>query len=606
MLSPIKDTAFGAIVRLVTRGKALQYPEEKPDFKLPEPWLQLMNNEKPDQPAGFDSVPTTSSESSSSSSDDEEKQAANRDAPGAQPSEYQQGLQLHRTKSRSETLPFSQDRLDVDERHELEKTKSIPIVPRKTKDGAILVDWYYSDDPENPQNWSNTRRALITAAICIYTWVVYMSSAIYVSAEEGVMEEFGVGKTESALGLSLFVLGYGTGPLIFSPLSELPAVGRNPVYIATMFLYTIISIPTALVDNYPGLMVLRFLQGFFGSPCLASGGASVGDMYSLMSLPYALTAWVASAYCGPALGPLLSGYSVPVMGWRWSLLEIIWAAAAIFLVMVFFLPETSTPTILLHRAQRLRKLTGDNRFMSQSEIDQRNLKTSAVLVDAFIKPIEITIKDPAILFVQIYTAIIYGIYYSFFEVFPLVYPVYYGMTLGQIGLVFLCILVACVIGVSIYVSYIHFYVNPRIRSLGWGAQEERLIPALVAAFGPTIGLFIFAWTAAPQIPWIAPTIGIVVYGASCFVVMQSLFIYVPLSYPKYTASLFASNDFFRSALACGSILFASPMFANLGVAKGTSLLGGLSVIGIVGIFLLYIYGARLRALSKFAESSSEN
>lgn len=81
--------------------------------------------------------------------------------------------------------------------------------------------------------------------------------------------------------------------------------------------------------------------------------------------------------------------------------------------------------------------------------------------------------------------------------------------------------------------------------------------------------------------------------------------YVPISYPKYAASLFAGNDFFRSALACGSILFAGPLYENLGVARGTSLLGGLSTIGIIGIFLLYIFGARLRAMSKFAESSAE-
>lgn len=80
--------------------------------------------------------------------------------------------------------------------------------------------------------------------------------------------------------------------------------------------------------------------------------------------------------------------------------------------MFLMLPETSGANILLRRAQRLRKLTGDDRFMSQSEIDQRNMKVSAVALDALIKPIEITFKDPAVLFVQIYTAIIYGIYYS--------------------------------------------------------------------------------------------------------------------------------------------------------------------------------------------------
>lgn len=82
--------------------------------------------------------------------------------------------------------------------------------------------------------------------------------------------------------------------------------------------------------------------------------------------------------------------------------------------------------------------------------------------------------------------------------------------------------------------------------------------------------------------------------------MQCIFTYVPLSYPQYAASLFAGNDFFRSALACGSILFAKPLYGNLGVARGTSLLGGLSVIGIIGIWLLYFFGARLRKMSKFA------
>ena len=85
--------------------------------------------------------------------------------------------------------------------------------------------------------------------------------------------------------------------------------------------------------------------------------------------------------------------------------------------MFLLLPETSTPNILLGRAQRLRKLTGDNRLMAQSEIEQKNLNPCAVIIDALIKPLEITIKDPAIAFVKVYTAIIYGIYYSFFEVF---------------------------------------------------------------------------------------------------------------------------------------------------------------------------------------------
>jgi hypothetical protein len=49
---------------------------------------------------------------------------------------------------------------------------------------------------------------------------------------------------------------------------------------------------------------------------------------------------------------------------------------------------------------------------------------------------------PQILFVNVYTALIYGIYYSFFEVFALVYPGMYGFNVGETGLVFVCIIVS--------------------------------------------------------------------------------------------------------------------------------------------------------------------
>lgn len=103
---------------------------------------------------------------------------------------------------------------------------------------------------------------------------------MYVPGEAGVMASFGVGHAGAALGLAIYVVGYGLGPLLWAPLSEIAAVGRNWIYIPTIFVFVILSIPLALVDNFAGLLVLRFLTGFFGSPCLANGGASVSDMVS--------------------------------------------------------------------------------------------------------------------------------------------------------------------------------------------------------------------------------------------------------------------------------------------------------------------------------------
>jgi DHA1 family multidrug resistance protein-like MFS transporter len=253
--------------------------------------------------------------------------------------------------------------------------------------------------------------------------------------------------------------------------------------------------------------------------------------------------------------------------------------------------------------------------MSQSEIDQRHMTVSGIAIDALVKPLEITIKDPAVMFVQIYAAIVYGIYYSCelsysrwrrladcedFEVFPLVYPVFYNMNLGEVGLVFLCIAIGCLIAIFLYGSLLYFMVTPRIKTVGMGPQENVLLAGLPSSFGPPLGLFLFAWTARTTIHWIVPTVGITIYAGSIFTVLQCIFLYIPLSYPQYAASLFAANDFFRSALACGSILFAHPLYLNLGIARGTSVLGGLSAIGIVGMWLLFFYGAKLRALSTFA------
>jgi DHA1 family multidrug resistance protein-like MFS transporter len=89
------------------------------------------------------------------------------------------------------------------------------------------------------------------------------------------MAIFGVSQVAATLGLCLFVAGYGLGPMIFSPMSEIPQIGRNPVYLITLALF----------------LAFRFITGFFGSPVLATGGASLADMYAPSKRAYAMSIW---------------------------------------------------------------------------------------------------------------------------------------------------------------------------------------------------------------------------------------------------------------------------------------------------------------------------
>ena len=68
----------------------------------------------------------------------------------------------------------------------------------------------------------------------------------------------------------------------------------------------------------------------------------------------------------------------------------------VFILWFFCLPETSASNILLRRAARLRKASGNERIRSQTEIDRQGITFRKIAIDAVIKPIEISIKDPAV------------------------------------------------------------------------------------------------------------------------------------------------------------------------------------------------------------------
>ncbi|KAK5166153.1 uncharacterized protein LTR77_008414 [Saxophila tyrrhenica] len=640
MADIIRDAPIGQLIRYITGNRVLLYPEERDDFTCP------MSYSHPEAAQKAHKLSTVSSSLGATPMEEKEKanlepaeepedvekanlEPAESDTPYEAPRALnrevlermdtekshmqQEGVArrattastLGRVSTRT-ALEQAHTRADLEAAYEaayvasITKEVSQPIVPQRTSEGDILVDWYTTDDAENPQNYSQAKKALVSGMICLYTLAFYMGSAIYTPSAPYLMEIYGVSQEVASLGLSLYVLAYGLGPLLFSPLSEIPSIGRNPPYMVSFGIFVILCIPTALVDNIPGLLVLRFLQGFFGSPCLATGGASLQDLYSLIKLPYVLCIWAFAATCGPALGPVISGFSVPAESWRWSLWEILWISGPIFLSMLFFLPETSSANILLHRAQRLRKRTGNQHLKSQSEIDQANTTTKEIVKEAIYRPAQLIFQDPAIGFTAGYVALCYGIYYSFFEAFPLVYIDLYGFNLGEMGLTFLSITVGVILAIIAYYAWIYFVVEPIIRREGLGAPERILIPAMFASFFLPAGLFIFGWTGDGKIHWIVSCVGIMIFTIGVFILMQCIFVYLPSVYPQYAASLFAGNDAARSFVAFAAVMFGHPMYTGMGIGEACSLLGALTAACIGGIFVLFFFGAKLRARSRFS------
>ncbi|KAL4938791.1 hypothetical protein BDV06DRAFT_214830 [Aspergillus oleicola] len=463
----------------------------------------------------------------------------------------------------------------------------------------VVVGWYGPDDPDNPYNWSFGKKLWVALILFAYNFSVYIGSSMYTAGTPEIIENYGVSNIVASLGLSMYVFGYGIGPLLFSPLSEIPAVGRTLPYITTYIIFVILCVPMSLVDNIGGILVLRFLLGFFGSPCLATGGASYGDIYSPTAMPYVIALWGGGGTLGPALGPLVAGFAVEAKGWRWSSWELLWLSGPIMILMFLTMPETSSNNILRRRAQRVRALTGRADLKSESEVQQAQMNPREITFNALIKPWEINMLDPAVFFSTFYTALTYGVYYSFFEAFPLVYADMYGFSTGQQGIAFLSVLCGLVVAVTLLCCYFYFIAPRQLGKYEQIPPEARLWPGLFGTWFIPIGLFIFAWTSDPAIHWVVSLLGVAISMCGVFIITQSMFIYLPFTYPRYAGSLFAANGFARSLLAGASILFARPMFDGIGISGGVTLLASLSVLCILGMFGLYFFGARLRERSKF-------
>ncbi|RAH84649.1 caffeine resistance protein 5 [Aspergillus japonicus CBS 114.51] len=449
----------------------------------------------------------------------------------------------------------------------------------------------------NPQNWGFGKKLFVSSLIWLLTFAIYIGSAIYSPGIPGVAEEFGVSTVASTLGLTLFVLGYGIGPMIWSPLSELPTVGRSPVYILTLFVFVFLNFGVVYAKNFGILLTFRFLTGFIGSPALATGGASMGDIWSPRARDYMIVVWGAFAIAAPVLGPMVGGFASSAKGWTWTVWQLIWVSGFALVVLFFWLPETYGPNILYRRARRLRKLSGKP-FYCEAELEFQSISSTEILFEALVRPFQLCFLEPIVLVMNIYISLVYGILYIWFEAFPIVFEEIHGFNAGEGGMAFLGIITGTLcFAIPGYFAWKYFIQSKQPTS----TPEGQLPPAIVGSICLPVSLFWFGWTGNfDSVHWIVPIMASALFSVGGCLIFNPIFCYLAHAYPRYAASVLAGNDFMRSSFGAGFPLFAAAMFHNLGVGWACTLLGCLTCLFVPFPFVLYWRGKQLRLRSGFA------
>lgn len=385
---------------------------------------------------------------------------------------------------------------------------------------------------------------------------------------------------------------------MWGPLSEL--YGRKiPLFIGFALL-AIFQVPVAVAQNLETIMLCRFFGGFFGCAPLAIVGGALADFWDPIDRGVAVAIFASATFIGPVAGPIVGGFIVnSYLGWRWTAWITLIMAAFFGSIAVFIVPETYGPVLLQRRATKIRLETRN--WAIHSALDEHPARMSDIVSKYLLRPFQMLVLEPILLLITIYLALVWGILFLFFEAYPISFEQVRGWkNPGVAALPFLGIGIGVIVGGVIISIITKTRFARKMKKHGRVVPEERLPPMIIGAFMLPVGLFWFAWTSSPHITWVPQVIAGIPIGMGILMIFLQGLNYIIDVYLMYANSAIAANTLMRSLVAAGFPLFAVQMYHNLGVAWATSLLGFLTVAMIPVPILFFIYGKKIRALSKFS------
>ncbi|KAI4929642.1 uncharacterized protein J4E92_005307 [Alternaria infectoria] len=489
---------------------------------------------------------------------------------------------LSRIRTRPNVAPFSH-----------------PLAHQQTT-ADVLVDFEGEDDPYRPMNWPTKKKITTTMMYGLTTMSATWASSAYSAGTRQIAAEFNVGNQVAVLGTTLFLFGFGLGPLLWAPLSEV--YGRRLAVLTPMFIAICFSFGSAVAKDFQTLMITRFFGAFFASAPVTNTGGVLGDLYSPAWRALAMAGYAMAVVGGPCLGPIVSAAFVanPSLGWRWTEYFTGILQATILFIDIIFIDECYPPKLLVYKARRLRHETGN--WALHTKFEEWDVSIKELSKKFLLRPLQL-LMTPICFLVALYASFCYGILYMMLGGIPIIFGEMRGWPAVSATLPFLGILVGAIIGCSIN-AYNQLLYNKVYRAAGNRAvPEARLPPMMLGSVLFSVGQFILGWTADPQYHWIAPVLGLVLLGTGFFTIFQAALNYLVDTFTLYAASAVAANTFLRSAFAGAFPLVVTPLYHNVGVGPASSITGGFAALLIPVPFVFYIYGKRIRRASKWSRGS---
>ncbi|KAI1775353.1 major facilitator superfamily domain-containing protein [Hypoxylon cercidicola] len=471
---------------------------------------------------------------------------------------------------------------------------STPILPLSDLDHSI-VGWESQDDPKMPLNFSAARKWVIVWSLAAITFMSPFSSSVLAPAIAYINKDFhNTNAIEGTLPVSIYLLGYATGPLFLAPLSEI--FGRAGVLTLSNVFFCMWHIGCALSPGLRYLVAFRFSAGVGGSGCMTLGGAIIGDLFPIEKRGVALSIWALGPLIGPTVGPLVGAFIAGSIGWRWAFWIVLIPSAVLTTILAIFLPETNHKVLIQRKTKRVRKELNRHNLIACYDADEsQKVSQLTILLTGMLRPLKMLIFAPMIFIQSLYVSFIYGSVYLMYNSIPPTFEQRYGWSTGISGLVFISIGVGYMAGLWAF-SMLSDRMVVRLTKANGGAfkPEFRLIIMIWYSFLCPLAFFWYGWAAETRTHWIVPILGLFPLGFGVIGVFMPTQAYIIDAHPSYAASGIAAFTVLRSVIAAFLPLCGPALFDSLGTGWGNSVLGFIGVAMIPVPVFIFKFGAKLR------------
>ncbi|KDQ60318.1 hypothetical protein JAAARDRAFT_602778 [Jaapia argillacea MUCL 33604] len=208
-----------------------------------------------------------------------------------------------------------------------------------TADGTKVLWPQPSDDPEDPQNWSDYRKSVQLFIVTLAAIVPDFDSGVGIASIFALAEQYdtttGVINNMTS-NWSIFLLGWGG----IAAVILMRRYGRLPILFWSQVLALAFLVGCTFAPNLKTFTAMRCLTAFFGTCPQVTGLYLVTDMYPFHLQARKLNLWTMGFIISPFLSPFAFGFLVARANWRWAYGTASIYGAIVVAAITFFGEET--------------------------------------------------------------------------------------------------------------------------------------------------------------------------------------------------------------------------------------------------------------------------